>query len=212
MTVEGAGKKPWKFRLPELADTEDEFIDIAVERTGMPRSTFQMPHSEAHHYEYLPLVTDPELAQKLLWPNYIACMQLVLGEDAPNDMAALRSPEIRSNPKWQILMLMLQAYFSVHAKNEYWAVLLSLEPMPYNDHLLGFPDADSWSDEQRLALKFLGAAVNREMTDELWEAAVKTWGTQLTMRYLAFVGYYVSYDILMSACGLTKWHGPILAE
>ncbi|MBT8342535.1 MAG: hypothetical protein HKP58_06035 [Desulfatitalea sp.] len=69
--------------------------------------------------------------------------------------------------------------------------------------VLSFPDSKLWSENQRLALKFIGACYNHAMTDELFEQARKAWGEKRVLRFIFFIGYVNTWAMVENACNLT---------
>ena len=68
--------------------------------------------------------------------------------------------------------------------------------------MLDYPDANFYSPEESLTIKFTNAALNTDMTDELFLEARKTWGDQKTIGYLAWIGFISQMVIIMDAAGL----------
>ncbi|MBT8341475.1 MAG: hypothetical protein KJP07_15825, partial [Desulfatitalea sp.] len=54
--------------------------------------------------------------------------------------------------------------------------------------MLGCPDADCWTDEQRLSIKFANACHKHSMSEALFQEALKTWGKKKTLRHIYFIG------------------------
>jgi hypothetical protein len=70
--------------------------------------------------------------------------------------------------------------------------------------LIDMPDADIWTDDERLALKFVKAAFEWQMTDQLWDAATKAWGEKWILSVLALLVLYYGYSLRFQAIGLDR--------
>lgn len=68
--------------------------------------------------------------------------------------------------------------------------------------LLAHPESAAWSEEERVALKFAQACLDRTMSDELFQQAVHLWGAQKTLRHISWVAYVNQWVILEEALGM----------
>ncbi|MBT8342114.1 MAG: hypothetical protein KJP07_19080 [Desulfatitalea sp.] len=68
--------------------------------------------------------------------------------------------------------------------------------------MLGCPDSDCWTDEQRLSLKFVRACHEHSMPEELFNEALETWGKKKTLRHIYFIGLVNTAYMITKACDM----------
>jgi len=56
--------------------------------------------------------------------------------------------------------------------------------------LMDYPESEVWNAEQRLMIRYAKGFLNNDVTDELWDEAVKTWGVKMSLRYIQFAGHF----------------------
>ncbi|MBT8339615.1 MAG: hypothetical protein HKP58_10450 [Desulfatitalea sp.] len=67
---------------------------------------------------------------------------------------------------------------------------------------LDYPDADVWTDEERLIIKFAVALLEHSMSDELFDQARAAFGDKKVLRGIAWVGYVKMWAMLVDALDL----------
>ncbi|MCC8142075.1 MAG: hypothetical protein LIO56_06045 [Lachnospiraceae bacterium] len=76
----------------------------------------------------------------------------------------------------------------------------------YNDivksQMLDFPDHPVWSEEERLCIKFIRACVRNEMTDELMQAAIDSWGENQVVLRMCWLGYVMTHSMIQNALNM----------
>ena len=83
---------------------------------------------------------------------------------------------------------------------------------PRKTVLIDFPDSDVFSPEERLAIKFSKAVLENTMTDEIFNEALERWGIKMTLRYIAFIGMYLSVTMILDTLALTGAYNGNPAE
>ena len=78
--------------------------------------------------------------------------------------------------------------------------------------LIDFPDSDVFSAEERLAIKFSKAVLENTMTDEIFNEAIERWGIKMTLRYIAFIGQYLTVTMFLDTLALTGAYNGNPAE
>ncbi|MBT8339945.1 MAG: hypothetical protein HKP58_02255 [Desulfatitalea sp.] len=64
--------------------------------------------------------------------------------------------------------------------------------------MLSHPESSVWTDEEGLVLQFTFAVIRSEMTDALWDRCMALWGEKETIRYMLWIGHYVSMMMCMN--------------
>lgn len=68
--------------------------------------------------------------------------------------------------------------------------------------MLDFPDADCWTAEQSLTLKFTRACVEHTMTDEVFAQAREMWGDKRLIRMIIWFGFCQTWVMLQNSTGM----------
>lgn len=74
---------------------------------------------------------------------------------------------------------------------------------PHHLALMDYPESEVWSEEQRLMLYFARAVLYQDMTDEIWDKAVKAWGVKQVLRYIQYAGHFFTTGIRNNALKIT---------
>jgi hypothetical protein len=202
-----------KLRLP-LIDN-DELIKRA-EKYGPLKGWPKVMEAPARYGENLFYATVPEIyaADVEYWSTLMA---LVLGVDPslpPEEVMARGVPIDRpKSEQYKRYMLMSTWLHAVHMKNGWtrgvmggWASEgAGISRMKLL--MLDMPDDDIWTDDERLTLKFVKAAFEWEMTDELWDAAADAWTPEWILAVLGLLVHYYGYSLRFSVIGLDRIAG-----
>ena len=207
-----AEQKPLKLRLP-LIDN-DELIRRVNEHTDVPWGTVM--EAPTRYGENLFFGTVPEIAGADFTYG-LTLMALIQGIDPSlPEEEILRVGVPVDAPKgdpYKRYMLMSSWLHVVHMKNGWSRTVMggwASEGAGVSRTkllLLDLPEDDIWTDDERLALKFVAAAFRWEMTDELWEAAQDAWGERWILSVLALLVHYYGYSLRFSALGLDRAEG-----
>lgn len=65
--------------------------------------------------------------------------------------------------------------------------------------MLEDPDSTVWSEEERLCIKFITACIKNEMTDEIFQAAIDSWGEKKVITNMAWISFVWGWQMLLSA-------------
>jgi hypothetical protein len=205
-----AEQKPFKLRLP-LIDN-DELVRRAQEHgkmTGWP----EVMKTPSRYGENLFYGTVPEIygADIDYWS---VLMALILGIDPKTPPAEVIKRGVPvDQPKseqYKRYMLMSTWLHVVHMHNGWTRTVMGGWASEGADItrtkllLLDMPDADIWTDDERLTLKFVKAAFEWEMTDELWDAAAEAWTPEWILAVLGLLVHYYGYSLRFSAMGLDR--------
>ncbi|ORW24366.1 hypothetical protein [Mycobacterium palustre] len=205
-----AEQKPFKLRLPHIDN--DELIRRVKEHskiTGWP----EVMKTPSRYGENLFYGTVPEIygADVEYWS---VLMALVLGIDPKTPPAEVIKRGVPvDQPKseqYKRYMLMSSWLHCVHMRNGWTRTIMggwASEGAGITRTkllLLDMPDADIWTDDERLALKFVKAAFEWEMTDELWDAAAEAWTPEWILAVLGLLVHYYGYSLRFSAIGLDR--------
>jgi hypothetical protein len=205
-----AEQKPFKLRLPDIDN--EELIKRAAQH-GQLEGWLKVMESPARYGENLAFLTVPEIygADTAYW---CVLMALVLGVDPslPRDEIMRRGVPV-DQPKsdqYKRYMLMSTWLHVVHMKNGWTRSVMggwASEGAGITRTkllLLEMPDADIWTDDERLTLKFVKATFEWAMTDEIWDAAQEAWGAEWILAVLALLVHYYGYSLRFSAFGLDR--------
>ena len=205
-----ADQKPFKMRLPHVDN--DELIKRAAAH-GQLEGWLKVMESPARYGENLSFLTVPEIygADTAYW---CVLMALILGVDPslPRDEIMRRGVPVDQpkSPQYKRYMLMSTWLHAVHMKNGWTRTVMAgwasegAEITRTKLLLLDMPDADIWTDDERLALKFVKAAFEWEMTDEIWDAAAEAWGAEWILAVLGMLVHYYGYSLRFQAFGLDR--------
>ena len=205
-----AKQKPFKLRLPDIDN--DELIK-RVDKHGQLKSWLTVMEAPTRYGENLFYGTVPEIygADIAYWS---VLMALVLGVDPSLPQEEVVRQGIptgeEKSPEYKRYMLMLTWLHVEHMKNGWTRTVIG--GLASKDAgisrtkllLLDLPDDDIWSDDERLALKFVKASFEWEMTDELWDAAAEAWGAKWIVAALALLVHYYGYSLRFEAMGLDR--------
>lgn len=64
--------------------------------------------------------------------------------------------------------------------------------------MLEFPDSNVWTDEERITIKFVNAALHNTMTDQLFNQALGLWGEKLLLRHLSWISFVNGWAMLLN--------------
>ena len=56
-------------------------------------------------------------------------------------------------------------------------------------HMLDYPESEIWSEEESLIIRFTNAAMDRNVSDELYKEAQKAWGDEKILQYVSWMGF-----------------------
>ena len=182
---------PGKFRLPVIktpADVEALTYLDAEEKALALENLKKIPPTDGWYI----LGSDPDTqAFWQLWER---------------ELTALLYPDMQAIPFSPMNLITLEV--ARHSGNDYLigiirqvtAVAIADFNKPHDAYtklaMVEYPDSEVWTDEERLALKFTRACLENTMTDELFEQARETWGDQMVLRYISWVGYVYQWAIL----------------
>ena len=167
----------------------------------------------ARYGENLFYATVPEIygADTAYWTVLLA---LVLGIDPslpPDEIMRLGVPvDQPKSEKYKRYMLMSSWLHVVHLHNGWTRTVMggwASEGAGITRTkllLLDMPDADIWTNDERLALKFVKASFEWDMTDEIWDAAADAWGVEWILAVLAVLVHYYGYSLRFSVLGLDR--------
>ncbi|MCC8142089.1 MAG: hypothetical protein LIO56_06115 [Lachnospiraceae bacterium] len=65
--------------------------------------------------------------------------------------------------------------------------------------MVDFPECDCWNDEERLCIYFVKACINFSMTDEIFQAAINSWGESMVVLRMSWIAYVWSMAMMQSA-------------
>jgi hypothetical protein len=208
-----ADQKPFKLRLP-LIDN-DELIKRADEH-GPFKDWLKVMKTPARYAENLFNLTVPEI-YGIDTSYWSVLMALVLGIDPslpPEEVLRRGVPvDQPKSEQYKRYMLMSTWLHVEHMKNGFSRAVMGgwasegAEITRTKLLLLDMPDADIWTDDERLALKFVKAAFEWEMTDEIWDAAAEAWGVKWIMSVLALLVHYYGYSLRFQAVGIDRLVG-----
>ena len=204
-----AEKKPMKLRLPQIPN--EDLVKRAAEQSPVP-GWAKVMESPSRYGENLFFCTVPELfgADIAYWTTIMA---LILGVDPSLPQDEIMRLGVTAEPKseqYKRYMLMSSWLHNVHMKNGWTRTIMggwASEGAGITRTkllLLDLPDDDIWTDDERLALKFVAAAFQWEMTDELWEAAQDAWGERWLLSVLAMLVQYYGYSLRFAVIGLDR--------
>jgi len=101
-----------------------------------------------------------------------------------------------------------------HTKNEYlWGVMAACTSDAIHDYNFGYegdvkiqmieyPESSCWSEDERLYIVFVKALIEFNMTDEIFQKSIDSWGESLTLRRISWVCYVYGYAILLDALNM----------
>lgn len=206
-----ADQKPYKLRLPRIEQSEIMKI-MNVQSTEFEYWKRIMEHP-GRYAENLFFATVPELfAAELTFYNKVLALITGLdpelsGEEIGRLAVTYDEPLNADHARFFFMCCWL---FCVHTPNEFARVVTAgmhgpkLGLTSTKLLLLDHPDSDVWTDDERLSLKFVKAAFNFEMTDELWDAAAEAWGVPWIMNALTLLCYYYGSTVRYEAVGLDR--------
>ena len=203
-------RKTMQLRLPYTDyATDEDFIEDAMKVLGGPRVAFDIAFPEAMRPQFQAQMNDPELTNQVMNAPYWALLRLITGDDTIETMEDMARLSTEVNENRRIAQLMVAWLHLVHVPKGWASVFAHLRFDPEDVALIDFPDHPHWNDNERLALKFIAAAINYEMTDELFAATTDALGIQLTLRCLMWTLWYQSLDVFVNVVGITEWVGPL---
>jgi hypothetical protein len=202
-------KKPMKLRLPQIPN--EELIKRAKEYSPVP-GWIAVMESPSRYGENLFYCTVPEIfaADITYWTRIVALINDFDPSLPPDEIIRLGVTAEPKGEPYKRYMLMSSWLHNVHMKNGWTRTIMggwASEGAGITRAkllLLDLPDDDIWTDEERLALKFVKASFEWEMTDELWEAAQDAWGERWLLSVLALLVHYYGYSLRFSAIGLDR--------
>ncbi len=68
--------------------------------------------------------------------------------------------------------------------------------------LIDHPECSLFNDEERLAIKFVNALYDDDVSDELFQEALDMWGEQMTIRHMSWYCYVRSWVTILSVLGM----------
>ncbi len=68
--------------------------------------------------------------------------------------------------------------------------------------MVDYPDCDCWNDEERLCIKFVRACITFSMTDEIFQAAIDSWGESKVVLRMSWIGYVWSLTMMQNAMNM----------
>lgn len=78
--------------------------------------------------------------------------------------------------------------------------------------MIDFPDADIYSPEERLAIRFSKAVLDNTMTDEIFSEAVERWGPRITLRLIYFIGAYLTTCLLTDTLNIVDPYNGVPSD
>ncbi len=76
----------------------------------------------------------------------------------------------------------------------------------YNDcvkaHMVNYPDHPVWNEDERLCIKFIRACARNEMTDEIMQAAIDSWGENQVVLRLCWIAYVSTHAMIQNVLNM----------
>ncbi|WP_273735227.1 hypothetical protein [Mycolicibacterium septicum] len=206
-------QKPFKLRLPHIDN--DELIRRAKEY-GRLEHWPKVMEAPARYGENLFSGTVPEI-YAADFDYWVVLMALVLGVDPslpPDEILAAGVPVDKPKSKQYLRYMLMSSWLHcVHMNNGWTRTVMggwASEGAGITRTkllLLDLPDSDIWTDDERLALKFVKAAFEWDMTDELWDAAAEAWTPEWICAVMGLLVHYYGYSLRFSMLGLDRVDG-----
>ena len=208
-----AEKRPMKLRLPILPN--EELIRRADEY-GPVKGWSKVMEAPARQGESLTYMTVPEIyaADTKYWSTLMA---FILGVDPtlPMEEIARQGIPVTGQPteRYKRYMLMSTWLHVKHLRNGWTRTVMAgwaSEGAGITRTkllLLDLPDDDIWTDDERLALKFVKAAFEWEMTDELFAAASEAWTPEWIIAVMSMLLHYYGYSTMFEMVGFDRCVG-----
>ncbi len=94
---------------------------------------------------------------------------------------------------WGMMVTATDASCEAHGLGQLGTVKLSM---------IDNPDSEIWSEEERLRIRFINAAVNNTMTDEIFQEAIDAWGEKQIIANLSWISFIWGWQMLLNSLNL----------
>ncbi|MCD8148801.1 MAG: hypothetical protein LUE92_04390 [Clostridiales bacterium] len=189
--------EPGKNRLPLIRNEEmvDELDNLDDEQKALGKKNFSMlPPTEG----WMMLGNDPDCA--VLWQVFERTLTSLMGGDMQaspfgfmNLSTMIIAKEMGNEYTWGCMSAGLMSAIPDHGYGYRGMV---------KNQMLDYPDCDCWTDEERLCMKFTKAMIKSEMTDEIMQEAIDSWGSSMVVRRMSWICYIVGMSMMQQAMNM----------
>lgn len=195
--------------MTELSDEERKIGAMMAEMQFLGAIDYSGPADQAALKEREPsflALYDPQVASVFLGPDlYGMLIKSVCDMTFEEVFDATTNPQglVTDSPEkaalWRQAMLMV--YAIAYEFNDAWTLrLMATKPHMFTAEesvMIGHPEADVWSEDERFVLQFTSAVLRHAVTDEMFGRATSAWGTKGMLRRASFIGVY-NYTLMFA--------------